>query len=95
MQLSQMVTHFIVRNEGKTLEKITHLHCNLEGHLSDGAERRIESSFSQVLLCYHVSYRLREKNRQKYCEVDLTLKESAIHTEKERENSTEACLTIV
>lgn len=41
---------------------IPYLHCDLEGHLSDGAEGGVESSLCQVLLCHHVSYGLRHKD---------------------------------
>lgn len=40
-----------------------YLDGDLEGNLSDGAERRIESSLCQVLLSHHVSYGLRHKQR--------------------------------
>lgn len=54
-----------MRNDDRLRGKITYLHCDLEGHLSYGAEGRIEPSLSQVLLCYHASYRLKHKDRQK------------------------------
>lgn len=50
-------THINV-SSGRT----TYLHCDLEGHLPDGAEGGVEASLCQVLLCYHVSDGLRHKD---------------------------------
>lgn len=58
------VTYFIVKSESWIDGEVTHLHCNLERHLSYGAEGGVEPPLSQVLLCYHVSYRLADKDRK-------------------------------
>lgn len=46
--------------------RTTYLQRDLEGHLPDGAEGRVEASLCQVLLCYHVSYGLRHKDANFY-----------------------------
>lgn len=55
-------------------DQLSYLHCDLEGHLSNGVERRIKPSLSQVLLCDHVGNRLRETGKDSqlnYFEVNI------------------------
>jgi len=58
---------------------LTDLNSNFEGHFSDGIQRRVQSTLSQMLLSNHVRYRLKEKSNSAFTLNKFVINAFCIH----------------